>query len=47
MNQIKYTFLFSILFLNLSFNSVHADEKKFARSYTSYTLPANALELEI
>lgn len=47
MNQIKYTFLFSILFLNLSFNYVHADDKKFARSYTSYTLPANALELEI
>ena len=47
MNQIKYTFLFSILFWNFSINYVHADDKKFARSYTSYTLPANALELEI
>ena len=47
MNQIKYTFLLSILFWNSSINSVHADDKKFARSYTSYTLPANALELEI
>ena len=39
--------MFSILFWNFSINYVHADDKKFARSYTSYTLPANALELEI
>src|SRR5574340_513866 len=46
MNQFRYTFLFSILFLNFYFVNIRADEKKFARSYTSYTLPSKALEFE-
>jgi hypothetical protein len=46
MNQFRFTFLFSILFLNYCFVNIHADEKKFARSYTSYTLPSKALEFE-
>ncbi|MCX8057268.1 MAG: hypothetical protein N3F03_06665 [Ignavibacteria bacterium] len=40
--------IFVVIALNfiVSFN-LHADRRYFARSYTSYTLPANALELEI
>ena len=30
----------------LGFNSIYADIKQFARSYTAYTLPAGALEFE-
>ena len=43
--------LFLILFLvSISFlipNQVKADTKYFGRSYTSYTLPANAMEFEL
>lgn len=46
MNQFRYTFLLTILLLNFCFATIHADEKRFARSYTSYTLPAKALEFE-
>lgn len=40
---ILFLFLISFLFPN----QVMADKKYFARSYTSYTLPANALEFEL
>ncbi len=46
MNQIKYIFLNSILFMSIFFNSAYADDKKFARSYQAYTLPEKALEFE-
>ncbi len=46
MNKFHYQLLFSILFLNFCFINIHADEKRFARSYTSYTLPSKALEFE-
>ena len=35
-----------VIILSGIFNINHADDKKFARSYTSYTLPSNALEFE-
>jgi hypothetical protein len=42
----KFIFLTIFMVLILSLNS-RADRRFFARSYTSYTLPAKALELEI
>lgn len=42
----KLIFLSSLLILLISLNAL-ADRRYFARSYTSYTLPAKALELEI
>jgi hypothetical protein len=46
MNSFRNTLLYSILLLNFCVNHVKADDKKFARSYTSYTLPSRALEFE-
>lgn len=45
-STVKYlTLIFSIILT--SQNELKADKKPFARSYTSYTLPARALELEV
>lgn len=44
MKKIVLLTLFSVFIL---FNSSKADRRYFARSYTSYTIPAKALELEI
>ena len=46
MKHLSYK-LFSIIFIMILCVKINADDKKFARSYTSYTLPANALELEV
>lgn len=46
MNQFRNTLLYVILFLNFCLVNINADEKRFARSYTSYTLPSKALEFE-
>lgn len=46
MSQLRFTLLIAILSMYFCFNNINADEKKFARSYTSYTLPAKALEFE-
>ncbi len=46
MRRYNYRVLFAILLINFCFSEIHADDKKFARSYMSYTLPANALEFE-
>ena len=46
MNQFRYILLYAILLSNFYYDAINADEKKFARSYTSYTLPAKALEFE-
>lgn len=42
----KWIFFISLLSILFNINA-QADRRYFARSYTSYTLPANALELEI
>jgi hypothetical protein len=46
----KRNTLFSVLtslLLLLNVTHINADKKQFTRSYTAYTLPANALELEL
>lgn len=43
----KKSIFFAIIFVLLSQITLQADRRYFARSYTSYTLPAGALELEI
>lgn len=43
----KKSIIFSIILILLTQITVKADRRYFARSYTSYTIPANALELEI
>mgnify|MGYP000882763713 CR=1 FL=1 len=44
----KYIFfIFALFTLILASGTIHADKKKFARSYTFHTLPAKALELEL
>ncbi len=44
---VKSIFLSLFLFLLFSSGNIRADKKYFGRSYTSYTLPAGALELEL
>jgi hypothetical protein len=46
--MIKFIYRFILIFIvaNLCLSKVHADNKKFARSYSAYTLPSQAVEFE-
>ncbi|PKL83358.1 MAG: hypothetical protein CVV24_05410 [Ignavibacteriae bacterium HGW-Ignavibacteriae-3] len=46
MESFRFSLIFSIILIIFCFTNARADEKRFARSYTAYTLPANGLEFE-
>ena len=46
MNRIIKALFLLLVVASFSFSDLLADQKQFARSYTAYTLPANALEFE-